>query len=108
MVNTWNSRRVIRKYNTTPHRFRNLSNPNSWHNRNRRAVQSHARFLINRNALLVKAKLAARRRRRQLASISSHKKHFRKYGYIKPSLGGSPPRGIRFSAKTPSKFARRY
>ena len=68
------SRRVIRKFNSTPYKYRG-----DWHRRNHDAVKSQARALLNYNAKVIKAKFAARRRRR----VIKHSRHIIRRGYPK-------------------------
>ena len=58
----------IRKFNI-PHKYRG-----DWHRRNHAAVKSQARALINYHAKIIKAKLAARRRRRVVAPFRKAKR----------------------------------
>jgi hypothetical protein len=65
----------IRKFNI-PHKYRG-----DWHRRNHAPVKSQARALINHYSKLIKAKFAARRRRR----VIKHLRPLTRHGYIKPA-----------------------
>jgi hypothetical protein len=99
---------VVRKYNSTPFRYRNLGNPNSWHNRNRRSVQSHARRLIKNHGAIIKAKLAARRRRRAAAEKKRQVRHLLRFGRSLPRRYVAPARRPRPGPKTARKFVRNW
>lgn len=102
--------RKIRKYNSTPFRYRNLGNPNSWHNRNRLSVQSQARGLIKQHANIIKAKLVARRRRRAAAEKKRQITHHLRFGRSLPRRFVAPARRtrIRPGPKTARKFVRNW